>query len=112
MNISEEDVHALREQKDLGRFIKDQKRAAMTRNAHRRALVLSYNDLAAKLTDQPMKYSEPDKWTGFIPPSTTCTGALNTSPIRPALLALVHEAEQRQKKAAAGRAVDVREVAA
>jgi dihydroorotase len=99
MNISEDDVRALRQEKDLGRFIRDEKRAAMTRNAHRRGLVLAHADLAAKLTEQPLNFSQPERWTGFIPPATLCTGALNTSPVRPALLALVYAAEQRQQKA-------------
>jgi hypothetical protein len=112
VNISEEDVHALRQQNDLTAFIKEQKRAAATRNAHRRALVLQHDDLAAKLTQQPMNFSAPEKWTGFIPPSTVCSGALNTSPVRPALLALVHAAEQRQQKAASRRAIEAAEAAA
>jgi hypothetical protein len=98
MNISEDDVRALREQKDLNQFLKDQKRAAATRHAHRRGLVLSCPDLATKLTEPPLKYKTPEQWTGFIPPATQCSGAVNTTPVRPALLALVEEAERRAAK--------------
>jgi hypothetical protein len=108
MNVTEDDVRALRQQKDLTAFIKEQKRAAATRNAHRRGLVLAYPDIAVKLTEQPLNFSAPEKWTGFIPPSTLCTGALNTSPVRPALLALVHAAEQRNGR----RQAEAEEVAA
>jgi hypothetical protein len=102
MNISEDDVHALRQQKDLKAFISAQNRAAATANAHRRGLVLAYADLAAKLTEQPLNFAEPEKWTGFIPPSTVCSGALNTTPVRPALLALVYAAEQRNQRRNSG----------
>lgn len=103
MNVSDDDVRALRQQNDLSTFLKDQRRAAATRNTHRRGLVLRQPDLAAKLTEPPLKYARPEQWTGFIPPATTCTGALNPTPVRPVLLALVAEAEHRQHRNSTGQ---------
>lgn len=90
------DARTLQQQGDIGRFIKHHMTEARRAAAHRRGLVLRYPDLAAKLTERPIGFSEPEKWNGFIPPATDCTGAMNTARCRPALLALVAEAEQRR----------------
>jgi hypothetical protein len=92
------DARTLKEQGDLGRFIKHHMTEAQRAAAHRRGLVLRYPDLAAKLTQPPISHSSPEMWNGYIPPATDCTGAINTAPCRPALLALVTEAESRQKQ--------------
>jgi hypothetical protein len=89
------DARTLVQQGDIGRFIKHHMAEAQRAAAHRRGLVLRYPDLAAKLTQPPINHSAPEMWTGFIPPATDCTGAMNTAPCRPALLALVAEAERR-----------------
>ncbi len=93
-----DDVRALKVDGELGKFIKGHMAAARTEAAHRRGLVLRHPDLAAKLTERPIGYSTPDKWNGYIPPATDCTGAMNTARCRPALLALVAEAERRSTK--------------
>jgi hypothetical protein len=97
-DISEDDIRALRQQNDLTAFIKDQTRAAATRNTRRRATVLAHPDIAAKLTEPPMKFATPENWTGFVPPATLASGAINTSPVRPALLDLLHQAETRDSQ--------------
>lgn len=90
------DARSLAQQGDIGRFIKHHMAEAQRAAAHRRGLVLRYPDLAAKLTEPPIGHSAPEKWTGYIPPATDCTGAMNTARCRPALLALVAEAERRR----------------
>lgn len=102
-DISEDDVRAMRQQQDLKQFIVDGMRAGAAVNAHRRGLVLAHPDLAAKLAEQPLCFNRPDQWTGFVPPAIWCTGAINTSPVRVALLAVAAEAERRnqQRRAAA-----------
>jgi hypothetical protein len=89
------DARSLAQQGDIGRFIKHHMAEAQRAAAHRRGLVLRYPDLAAKLAERPIGHSSPEKWNGYIPPATDCTGAINTAPCRPALLALVAEAERR-----------------
>lgn len=90
------DARTLQQQGDIGRFIKHHMAAARAAAAHRRGLVLRYPDLAAKLAEPPISHSAPEKWNGHIPPATDCTGAMNTARCRPALLALVAEAERRR----------------
>lgn len=92
------DANALKVQGDLGRFIKQHMAQARHAAAYRRALVLRHNDLASALTQPPIGFSAPDKWNGYIPPATDCTGAMNTAACRPALLALVAEAEARANR--------------
>ncbi|GGV91958.1 hypothetical protein [Streptomyces massasporeus] len=89
------DARTLKQQGDLGRFIKHHMAEAERAAAHRRGLVLRYPDIAAKLTEPPIGFTSPEKWNGYIPPATDCTGAMNTARCRPALLALVAEAERR-----------------
>ncbi|MFD5031677.1 hypothetical protein ACFWM0_14865 [Streptomyces sp. NPDC058405] len=102
-NLSEQDVHALRQQQDLKAFMAQAMADAKAENARRRALVLRHEDLAAKLTEAPHRFTLPGHWTGYIPPATW-NGAANTTPVRPALLALVTEAERRQGAAVGARA--------
>lgn len=100
MNLTEQDVAALRKQGDLTRLLKQARAQGAAENARRRALVLKHPDLAAKLTEPPLRHTLPEHWTGYIPPAhdpETYGGGqpLNTSPARAALVALVAEAERR-----------------
>lgn len=92
--LTYDDVRSLKLDGDLGRFIKQHMAAARVECARRRGLVLRYPDLAAKLTERPLRFTTPEHWNGFIPPATW-NQALNTTPGRPVLLALVAEAEKR-----------------
>lgn len=68
--------------------------------ADRRELVLRYPDIAAKLTERPLRFSRPEAWNGYIPPKLTPDRdgyRLNTSPFRAALVAICAEAEQRER---------------
>lgn len=98
--LSLADANALKVQGDLGRFIKHHMAEARRAAAYRRALVLRHHDLAAKLAAPPIGFSAPEMWNGYIPPATDCTGAMNTAACRPALLALVAEAEARAARPA------------
>lgn len=89
------DARTLAQQGDIGRFIKHHMTEARRAASHRRGLILRYPDLAAKLAERPINFTSPEMWNGFIPPATDCTGAMNTTPCRPALLALLAEAERR-----------------
>ena len=93
--INEDDARAMRQQGDLKGFILAGMRDGAIRNKHRRGLVLAHADLAAKLTEPPLSFSSPEKWTGYIPPALTAEGAINPSPVRAALAALIAEAEKR-----------------
>lgn len=99
MNLTPDDIRALRQQNDLKAFINQGRRTAQDTNQRRRALVLAHPDLAAKLTEPPLAHSSPEKWTGYIPQAITCTGAINTSPVRAQLVAIVAEAERRAANA-------------
>lgn len=90
------DARSLAQQGDIGRFIKHHMAEAQRAAAYRRGLVLRYPDLAAKLAQPPICHSTPEMWNGYIPPATDCTGAMNTARCRPALIALVAEAERRR----------------
>lgn len=61
----------------------------------RRELVLSYPDLAARLTRLPWPFSEPDRWSGHIPPYLFA-GRRNDSPQRAALVEICREAISRK----------------
>lgn len=104
MTITEQDMAAIRKQGDLKEFLKQVKADAKAENRRRRTLVLRHPDLAKQLTEAPNRHTTPEDWTGYIPPATDCTGAINTTPCRPALLALVAEAEQRADREQQGRA--------
>lgn len=92
--ITEADIAALRKQGDLKSYLVRQREQAHTDAAARRALVLRNPDVAARLCAPPLSYASPEQWNGFIPPATLSSGAINTTPVRTALLALVTEAEQ------------------
>lgn len=94
--LTYDDVRGLKVDGDLGRFIKQHMTDARREAAHRRGLVLRYPDLAAKLTEPPLRFTTAEHWNGFIPPATDCAGAMNTARCRPALQALVAEAERRK----------------
>lgn len=108
MNLSEDDVRDLRRQGDLVRLMKQARAAAHAENARRRTLVLKHPDLAAQLTQPPLRHTLPEHWTGYIPPAYDAPSVggyqpINTSPARAALVALLAEAESRttnQTKAA------------
>jgi hypothetical protein len=95
--LTYDDVRGLKVDGDLGRFIKQHMAAGRVECARRRGLVLRYPDLAAKLTEPPLRFTTPEHWNGYIPPSTW-NQAINTAPCRTALLALVEEAEKRQSQ--------------
>lgn len=57
----------------------------------RRARVLAHADLAARLTEPPLSYTQPQQWTGYVPPRTWGE-RLNTSPQRAALVEICTEA--------------------
>ena len=61
--------------------------------AGRVRIVLRYPDLAARLCQQPLGYSEPGQWNGYIPPREC--GGYNTSPQRRALVEICAEAFRR-----------------
>lgn len=96
MSPAEEDIRALRQQNDLKAFMDEARRAARDENDRRRRLVLAHEDLAKRLTEPPLAHSAPERWTGFVPPAT-CAGAINTSPVRAQLVAIVAEAERRAR---------------
>jgi len=96
--LTYDDIRGLKADGELGKFIKFHMADAQRNAAHRRGLVLRYPELAAKLTEPPIGFTAPEKWNGYIPPATDCTGAMNTARCRPALLALVAEAERRHNR--------------
>lgn len=67
----------------------------------RRARVLSHPDIARMLTQFPLRLTNPDKWTGFIPPQEipTLSGwKRNTSPIRAQLVAIMNAVDERENQ--------------
>ncbi|MFC6090729.1 hypothetical protein [Saccharothrix lopnurensis] len=64
-------------------------------SADRRRAVLAYPDLARRLR---LLLDLPDakRWTGYMPPAVDQNGRPNDSPIRAALVKLVHEAYTRE----------------
>jgi hypothetical protein len=96
--LGEEDIRALRQQKDLARFMRDGKANATATCEQRKRLVLQYDDLAQQLTKAPMELARPDCWNGFLPPEHTEAGARNRSPVRDQLAALIAEAERRASR--------------
>lgn len=88
--VTENDVHAMRQQKDLTAYIKQTDQAAAAECARRKALVNRYPDLVERLHQIPGQKA----WNGFIAPDTW-NGQLNDSYIRAALIDVAHEAEQR-----------------
>jgi hypothetical protein len=71
---------------------------AVSEIAERRARVLRYPDLAARLTRRPLEFSTPEKWNGYVPPKTVPTLTdykLNDSARRAALVEICAEAMRR-----------------
>lgn len=85
---------------DWARILADASVQGRTTAQHNRELVLRYPDIAAKLTAPPFKCADPRAWSGFVP-GALCPEdvrgrvALNQTPIRAQLLAILHEAAQR-----------------
>lgn len=102
--INEADIAELRRQGDLKSYLVRQREQAHSDCAARRALVLRNPDIAARLCAPPLNYASPEHWTGFIPPATLSSGAINTTPVRPALLDLLQQAEQQTGHARPARA--------
>lgn len=77
----------------------------------RRARVLRHEDLAARLMAAPLHYSRPEIWSGYIPPARGPYGAkwpddrgrslgvdeaINTSPMRLALMEILNAVVERE----------------
>lgn len=90
-DLTEADVTAMRQQKDLAAFIKQAGREAAARCAARRALITRHPDLA----EQVARILGHPHWNGYVAPERDATGRLNDSPIRRRLVAVLTEAEQR-----------------
>lgn len=97
--VTESDVHAMRQQKDLTAFIKQSDKDAARECARRKALVNRYPDLVDRLHQIPGQKA----WNGYIAPDSW-NGQLNDSHIRAALIDLIHEAEQRAATGQNGQA--------
>lgn len=90
--IAEEDVRAMRQQGDLKEFIRLGMAQGRTDAAARKALVLRHPEIAARLTKPPFGYKSPEQWAGGVPPETF-NGTRNDSPLRPAVLQLLADAQ-------------------
>lgn len=93
--ISFGDVQALIVEGSLREMIRISVAQSTSERINRRALVLRHPDLAQRLTQQPMNFVKPEHWNGAIPPETW-REMPNDSPLRPALLDLVAEAQARE----------------
>jgi hypothetical protein len=98
--ISFDDVSALVAEGGLREVMTIACKQATADRLERRALVLRHPDLAQRLTQQPLNFTKPEHWNGAIPPETW-REMPNDSPLRPALLELVAEAQQREARKAA-----------
>jgi hypothetical protein len=79
----------------------------LRRNRDYKARVLAHPDIAARLTEPPMRYTRPDQWSGYIPPQwiagagdNPAEGRLNTSPYRAQLVDIMTELVQRERQQA------------
>lgn len=88
-DIDPRDIAAMRAQGDLGDYLRQARETEAAANAARKRLVYRHPDLVDRL-----RLIGQDPWNGRIPPREW-GGAINTSPIRVELLAIVDEAEQR-----------------
>lgn len=95
--LSLDDTRAMRKDGDLAAFIKQHMAVARSECAQRRGLVLRYDDLAARLTQAPFRFSKPEFWNGFVPPAQWGQ-SINSDPSRRVLLELIAEAERRQSR--------------
>lgn len=91
-----DDIRAMRRDGDLRAYLRNLRDTAAAECARRRAAVLRWPDLAARLTEPPISHATPDAWTGYIPPATF-NGGPNTHPARRALIDLTTEAEHRAR---------------
>lgn len=96
--LDQQDVAAMRQEGGIGEWIVIQWRAGLEQARARRAMILRHPDLAAKLAELPLGPASPEQWTGAIPPELF-NGVRNDSPRRPAILALLAEAERREAAA-------------
>lgn len=96
--LDQQDVEAMRKQGDLIEWIKVQMAQGRERALQRRALLLRHPDLATQLTHLPHGPGTAEQWTGAVPPELF-NGVRNDSPRRPAILALLAEAERRETAA-------------
>lgn len=62
----------------------------------RRTLVLSRPDLARRLTQPPLNYTQPEQWNGYLPPEHY-NGMVNDSPRRAALVDIIAAAEAAER---------------
>lgn len=97
MQIDEADIAAMHLQGDLVEFLKVSIRDGRAAAERRRALILRHPDLAERLTKDPLNYTTPEHWNGSVPPETW-REARNDSPRRPAILALLDEAQRREQQ--------------
>ncbi|MEU0667156.1 hypothetical protein ABZ508_02735 [Streptomyces lavendulocolor] len=95
--VTEADVAAMRQQKDLAAYIKQIGREAAQRCAARRAAVLRHPDLTERLHD----LLGPGDWNGYLAPELDSLGQPNDSHIRRRLAAIVAEAQARAEGSAA-----------
>lgn len=66
----------------------------------RRARVLQHEDLRKQLTEQPLNFTRPEQWSGYVPPRGTYSDdqplpQVNTSARRRALVEICAEALRR-----------------
>jgi hypothetical protein len=69
-------------------------RAAKREAKINRARVLSYPDLAKRLTEDPQRLAHPEQWGGYLPP-VMWNEARNNSPVRAQLVDILAEALAR-----------------
>lgn len=93
--VSEDDVAAMRQQKDLAAFIKQASREAAARCAARVQIISRHPDLVERVTELLGRTN----WNGYVPPEHDATGRINDSPIRAGLVAILTEAESRNAAA-------------
>ncbi|MGA5819704.1 hypothetical protein ACPC54_17820 [Kitasatospora sp. NPDC094028] len=94
-DLTEDDVRALRQQKDLARMLKDDNARAKADCERRKRLVLGYPDLAEQLTQPPLAYARPDCWNGGLGTNEIQDGRPNRSPSYLQLARICAEAEHR-----------------
>lgn len=76
-------------------------REGIARAAHRRTRVLAYPDIAARLTQPPLRFTVPEMWEGHVPPAWLPTKEgwkPNTSPARTALIDICKAVAEREEQ--------------
>ncbi|MFF1790795.1 hypothetical protein ACFVX9_30560 [Kitasatospora sp. NPDC058243] len=94
-DLTEDDIRALRQQKDLARMLKEGNARARIDSERRKRLVLGYEDLAEQLTQPPLAYARPDCWNGGLGTDQIQDGRPNRSPSYRQLAEICAEAERR-----------------